>query len=114
LATTAGRRSSRCSISVSRVIRCRSTRPNPLVGLAWRRNRLYGVEIFPADEKWTTDNANLVAFDPVTGARTEVLNGFASLPNELIVGPDGALYTSNWGISFAADGGDGQVLRIVP
>ena len=79
-----------------------------------RRNRLYGVEIFPADEQWTTDNANLVAFDPVTGARTEVLNGFASLPNELIVGPDGALYTSNWGISFAADGGDGQVLRIVP
>ena len=88
--------------------------PKSLVGLAWRRNRLYGVEIFPADEKWTTDNANLVAFDPVTGARTEVLNGFASLPNELIVGPDGALYTSNWGISFAADGGDGQVLRIVP
>jgi hypothetical protein len=88
--------------------------PNPLVGLVWRRNQLYGVEIFPADEQWTTDNANLVAFDPVTGARTELLNGFASLPNELIVGPDGALYTSNWGISFAADGGDGQVLRIVP
>jgi hypothetical protein len=87
---------------------------NPLVGLAWRRNRLYGVEIFPVDEQWTTDNANLVAFDPATGARTEVLNGFASLPNGLIVGPDGALYTSNQGISFAADGGDGQVLRIVP
>ena len=33
---------------------------------------------------------------------------------QLIVGPDSALYTSNWGISFAADGGDGQVLRIVP
>lgn len=88
--------------------------PNPLVGLTWRGNRLYGVEIFPADEQWTTDNANLVVFDPVTGARTEVLNGFASLPNGLIRGPDGALYTSNWGISFAADGRDGQVLRIVP
>src|SRR5262245_17242610 len=88
--------------------------PNPLVGLAWSRNRLYGVEIFPADEQWTTDNANLVAFDRATGARTEVLNGFASLPNGLVVGPDGALYTANWGISFAAEGGDGQVLRIVP
>jgi sugar lactone lactonase YvrE len=87
---------------------------NPLVGLVWQGNRLYGVEIFPVDEQWTTDNANLVAFDPMTGARTEVLNGFASLPNGLIVGPDGALYTANWGISFAVDGGDGQVLRIVP
>ena len=88
--------------------------PNPLVGLARRGNRLYGVEIFPADEQWTTDNANLVTFDLATGARTELLNGFASLPNGLIVGPDGALYTSNWTISFAADGGDGQILRIVP
>jgi sugar lactone lactonase YvrE len=88
--------------------------PNPLVGLVRRGNRLYGVEIFPQDEQWTTDNANFVVFDPVTGARTEVLNGFASLPNGLIVGPDGALYTSNWGISFAPGGGDGQVLRIVP
>jgi hypothetical protein len=88
--------------------------PNPLVGLARRGHRLYGLEIFPQDEQWTTDNANLVAFDLTTGARREVLNGFASLPIELIVGPDGALYTSNWSISFAADGGDGQVLRIVP
>jgi hypothetical protein len=31
--------------------------------------------------------------------------------NGLIVGPDGALYTSTWGISFTG-GGDGQVLRI--
>ena len=51
----------------------------------------------------------------IAGAsETELLNGFASLPNGLIVGPDGALYTSNWTISFAADGGDGQILRIVP
>ena len=87
---------------------------HPLVGLVWRGNRLYGVEIFPLDDPWTTDNANLVAFDPMTGARTELLNGFASLPNDLVVGPDGALYTANWGISFAAGGGDGQILRIVP
>jgi hypothetical protein len=88
--------------------------PNPLVGLAWHRGRLYGVEIFPRDEQWTTDNANLVAFDPATGERTEVLTDFASLPIALVRGPDGALYTTNWTISFAADGGDGQVLRIVP
>jgi hypothetical protein len=37
---------------------------------------------------------------------------FASLPNGLVEGPDGALYTSNWGISFAHD--DGEILRIVP
>jgi hypothetical protein len=41
-----------------------------------------------------------------------VLTGFASLPNGLVKGPDGALYTSNWAISFEA--GDGGVLRIAP
>jgi hypothetical protein len=86
---------------------------DPIVGLAWHGNRLYGVEIFPYDDPWTTDNANLVTFDRKTGARTEVLIGFASLPNGLVAGPDGALYTSNWGISFTGDG-DGGVLRIVP
>jgi len=87
---------------------------NPVVGLAWHGDRLYGVEIFPYDDQWTTDSANLVTFDRKTGARKEVLIGFASLPNGLVAGPDGALYTSNWGISFSADGGDGEVLRIVP
>jgi hypothetical protein len=86
---------------------------NPIVGLAWHGKRLYGLEIFPYDDQWTTDNANLVTFDRKTGVRTEVLTGFASLPNGLEVGPDGALYTANWGISFTG-GGDGSVLRIVP
>jgi hypothetical protein len=86
---------------------------NPLVGLAWHDKRLYGVEIFPYDDQWTPDNAILVAFDRGTGARTPLLTGFASFPNGLIVGPDGALYTSNWGMSFTG-GGDGGVLRIVP
>jgi len=86
---------------------------NPIVGLAWRDKRLYGVEIFPYDDQWTPDNANLVAFDRETGARTELLTGFASLPNGLVLGPDGALYTSNWGISYTG-GGDGGVLRIAP
>lgn len=85
---------------------------NPIVGLAWRGGLLYGVEIFPIDNPWTPDTANLVTFDPRTGARTEVLTGFASLPNGLVKGPDGALYTSNQGISFSP--GDGTVLRIVP
>lgn len=86
---------------------------NPIVGLAWHGNRLYGVEIFPYDNQWTTDNANLVTFDPRTGERKVVLAGFASLPNGLVAGPDGALYTSNWGISYTG-GGDGSILRIVP
>ena len=86
---------------------------NPIVGLAWHGKHLYGVEIFPYDDPWTTDSANFVAFDRKTGVRTELLTGFASLPNGLVVGPDGALYTSNWGISFTG-GGDGGVLRIVP
>ena len=55
---------------------------------------------FPYDNQWTTDNANLVTFDPRTGERKVVLAGFASLPNGLVTGPDGALYTSNWGISY--------------
>jgi len=87
---------------------------NPIVGLAWRGNRLYGVEIFPLDDPWSTDSANLIAFDSKTGTRTEVLTRFASFPNGLVAGPDGALYTSNWGISFKEGGGDGSVLRIVP
>jgi hypothetical protein len=85
---------------------------NPIVGLTWLCNELYGVEIFPFDNQWSTDTANLVRFDRKTGKRTQVLTGFASLPNGLVEGPDGALYTSNWGISFAP--GDGQVLRIRP
>ncbi len=87
---------------------------NPIVGLAWRGKKLFGVEIFPLDAAWSPESANLVAFDPKTGARTEVLTGFASFPNGLVVGPDGALYTSNQGISFSPDGGDGSILRIVP
>jgi hypothetical protein len=87
---------------------------NPIVGLAWRGNRLYGVEIFPYDNPWSAETANLVTFDPRTGARREVLTGFGTLPNGLVVGPDGALYTSNQGVSFSPTGGDGSVLRIVP
>lgn len=87
---------------------------NPIVGLAWHGNRMYAVEIFPYDNPWTTDTANLVTFDPRTGERRQVLTGFASLPNGLVKGPDGALYTSNQGISFSPVGGDGSVLRIVP
>jgi hypothetical protein len=84
---------------------------NPIVGLAWRGNKLFGVEIFPLDAAWSPDSANLVAFDPKTGERTEVLTGFASFPNGLVTGPDGALYTSNWAIG-GTDGG--SILRIVP
>ena len=87
---------------------------NPIVGLAWHGNRLYGVEIFPYDNPWTADTANLVTFDPRTGERREVLTGFASLPNGLVKGPDGALYTSDQGVSFSETGGDGSILRIVP
>jgi hypothetical protein len=83
---------------------------HPLVGLAWSGNSLYGVEIFPHDDPWTPDNANLVSFDPRTGKRTEILTRFASFPNGLIVGPDGALYTSNWGMTYAQ--ADGGILRI--
>jgi hypothetical protein len=85
---------------------------HPIVGLAWHGDALYAVEIFPHTEQWTSDNANLVSFDRKTGARREVLTDFASLPNGLVQGPDGALYTSNWAISFSP--GDGQILRIVP
>ena len=85
---------------------------HPIVGLAWHGNRLYGVEIFTYDNPWQPESANLVAFDPKTGERRELLTGFASFPNGLVQGPDGALYTSNWGISYAP--GDGGVLRIVP
>lgn len=84
---------------------------NPIVGLAWRRETLYAVEIFPLSDPWSPNNANLVSFNPATGARKEVAVKFASLPNGLVVGPDGALYTSNVGISSAP--GDGSVLRIV-
>ena len=85
---------------------------NPLVGLAWHRGDLYGVEIFPLTAPWSEASANLVRFDRKTGKRTPVLTGFATLPNGLVEGPDGALYTSDQAVSFAP--GDGRVLRIVP
>lgn len=84
---------------------------NPIVGLAWRRERLYAVEIFPLDNPWSPDSAMLVSFNPATGERKEVAVNFASFPNGLVVGPDGALYTSNNGLSGSP--GDGSVLRIV-
>jgi hypothetical protein len=84
---------------------------NPIVGLAWKGNNLWGVEIFPLDNPWSPDTARLVKFDKHSGARTEVLTDFASFPNSLITGPDGALYTSNWASTWTGDG-DGQILRI--
>lgn len=83
---------------------------HPLVGLAWSGNTLYGIEVFSHDSPWMPDTGNLVSFDPRSGERTELLDDFASFPNGLIVGPDGALYTSNWGSSGAP--GDGGILRI--
>ena len=83
---------------------------NPIVGLAWRQERLYAVEIFPLNEAWTPDNAKLVSFNPATGERKVLAEKFASLPNGLVLGPDGALYTSN--LTLSAAPGDGSVLRI--
>ena len=85
---------------------------NPIVGLASQRGRLYAVEIFPYDQAWTPDNANLVEFNPATGERKVLASKFASLPNGLVTGPDGALYTSN--VTLSSSPGDGSVLRIVP
>jgi hypothetical protein len=87
---------------------------NPIVGLAWHGNRLYGVEMFPYDNQWAPDTSNLVTFDPRTGERREVLTAFASYVGDMERGPDGALYVSNQVISFSFTGGDGSVLRIVP
>jgi hypothetical protein len=87
---------------------------NPIVGLAWSGNRLYGVEMFPYDNQWATDAANLVTFDPRTGERREVLTAFANYPGDMVRGPDGALYLSNQVITFSETGGDGSILRIVP
>lgn len=83
---------------------------HPLGGLAWNGNTLYGLELFPHTEPYAPDRAKLVSFDPRTGKRTELLTDFASLPNGLVVGPDGALYTSNQAVSFESD--DGSILRI--
>ena len=83
---------------------------NPIVGLAWRRDSLYAIEIFPLNEAWTPDNASLVSFNPATGERKVLAEKFASLPNGLVLGPDGALYTSN--LTLSAAPGDGGVLRI--
>jgi hypothetical protein len=85
---------------------------DPIVGLAWHRDDLYAVEMFPFDDQWALDAANLVKFDRRTGKRTRVLSGFATYPNGLVEGPDGALYTSIQAVSFAPN--DGAVLRIVP
>jgi sugar lactone lactonase YvrE len=87
---------------------------NPIVGLAWHGNRLYGVEMFPYDNQWAPDSSSLVTFDPRTGERREVLTAFASYVGDMVKGPDGALYVSNQVVSFSFTGGDGSILRIVP
>jgi hypothetical protein len=87
---------------------------NPIVGLAWHGNRLYGAEMFPYDNQWAPDTSNLVTFDPRTGERREVLTAFASYVGDMEKGPDGALYVSNQVVSFSFTGGDGSILRIVP
>jgi hypothetical protein len=85
---------------------------NPIVGLAWHGNQLYGVELFSNEAAWAS-GGNLVAFDRKTGARKELLTGILTFPNGLVTGPDGALYTSDQGVTFNYDG-DGSILRIVP
>ena len=60
---------------------------NPIVGLAWHCNDLYGVEIFPYDNQWSTDSANLVTFDRKTGKRDEGADRVRQPPERARGGP---------------------------
>jgi DNA-binding beta-propeller fold protein YncE len=51
----------------------------------------------------------LIKVDPVTGTRTTIASQGLNFPGGVAVGPDGALYVTNFGTTAGA----GQVLRIV-
>jgi hypothetical protein len=79
-----------------------------VVGLAFdNRDRLYVVELSTAAGLPTPGTGKLVRISP-SGATQDILTGLI-VPTAITIGPDGAIYISNFG---AAPPGLGQILRV--
>jgi hypothetical protein len=83
-----------------------------VLGTTWDdRGRLYALESmtaadFPGPSQVGT--GKVVRIDP-DGTQTTILDGL-DFPSAITLGPDGALYISNWG--FAGAPGQGEILRV--
>jgi hypothetical protein len=79
-----------------------------VVGVAFdQRNRMYVLELNDAGGFPSLGNGKLLRVDP-SGAVEEIVTGL-NVPTALTIGPDGAVYISNFG---AAPAGLGQILRV--
>lgn len=79
-----------------------------IVGLRYRGDQLYALELSAAPGNPAPGNGKVVRLDKESGAVTDVVTGL-SLPTAMTFGPDGDLYVSNLG---AAPGNAGEIVRI--
>jgi hypothetical protein len=91
-------------------LKVRATGLEKVLGLAFRRGKLYALEMSTTAGLPTPGTGAIVRVEPHGPAQT-VFSGL-TLPTGMTVGPDGAFYVSDHGFGFGA--GDGQILRIQP
>ncbi|HJP67741.1 MAG TPA: ScyD/ScyE family protein, partial [Sphingomicrobium sp.] len=79
-----------------------------VVGLAFdNRDRMYALELTAGKPGPTPGFGDIVRIDP-NGKKTIILSGL-HLPTALTMGPDGALYVSDWGVGPP---GLGRILKV--
>jgi hypothetical protein len=91
-------------------LKVRATGVEKVLGLAFRDNKLYALEMSTTAGGPTPGTGAIVQLGPNGPAKTIVSD--LTFPTGMTVGPDGAFYVSNQGFGFGA--GQGQILRIRP
>jgi hypothetical protein len=97
-------------VTRSRQLRVRASGLEQVVGLAFRRGKLYALELSTTPGGPTPGTGAIVRVRH--GAPAETVVSGLTFPTGMTVGPDGAFYVSENGFGFGA--GQGQVLRITP
>jgi hypothetical protein len=79
-----------------------------VVGLVFdNRDRMYALELTAGAPGPAPGHGDIVRIDP-SGKKTIILSGL-DLPTAITMGPDGALYVSDWGVGPP---GFGKILRV--
>ena len=79
-----------------------------VVGLAFdNRDRMYALELTAGAPGPAPGHGDIVRIDP-NGKKTIILSGL-DLPTAMTMGPDGALYVSDWGVGPP---GFGKIIRV--